>query len=139
MAIEEYTKAIQLQPDYVLAYKNRASAHIVLGQSTLAIESYDSIIQLEPDNACAYHSRGNLIGGFAAIKDYDKALEIDPDNALVYRSRGYQYYFMGYKNDAKVDWNRSDEISGSVPTGGTTRIVNGISSTLPHYSDGLEC
>ena len=51
-AIEDYDKAIELDPNYAKAYNNRGAA------------------------------KGNLGDNQGAIKDYDKAIEIDPNAGL---------------------------------------------------------
>ncbi len=84
-AIEHYTEAIQLDPDYAKAYLNRGYAYDGLGQHQRAIEDFDKAIQLEPDDAVAYNNRGAAyyyLGQYQrAIEDYDKAIQLDPDYA----------------------------------------------------------
>ena len=66
-AIESYTKRIELKPDDVLAYYNRGSIYLSLGERDLAmqdfdkaIDCYDRRIQLEPDVRESYFLRGNV-------------------------------------------------------------------------------
>ncbi len=95
-AINNYTEAIRLCPDFAVAYNNRADAKRLLGISETtsdngktthyfnqaAIDS-NAAIKLEPDNALFYHTRGQIkydLGDYyAAIENYEKALEIDPN------------------------------------------------------------
>jgi tetratricopeptide (TPR) repeat protein len=58
MAIDEYTMAIQLDPDYDLAYANRGYSYEELGQYQNAISDYTKSIQLDPDYAGTYNNRG---------------------------------------------------------------------------------
>ena len=57
-ALEEYDKAIELDPTDAGAYYDRAIGYRYLGEYQLAIQDYDKAIQLEPDNANAYNNRG---------------------------------------------------------------------------------
>ena len=50
-AIEDYDKAIQLDPDYATAYYNRGGSYSDLAQYQRAIEGFDKAIQLDPDYA----------------------------------------------------------------------------------------
>ena len=56
-AIEEYTKAIELNPNYVEAYNNRACAYKKKGQYDLAIDECNKAIDLDPNLAGAYVNR----------------------------------------------------------------------------------
>ena len=58
MAAQEFTKAIELDPDYAAAYYNRGFAYGKLGQYQRGIEDFDKAIQLDPDYAENYYSRG---------------------------------------------------------------------------------
>ena len=57
-AIKDYTKAIELTPNYTNAYGNRGSAKDELGQYQEAIKDYDKAIELEPNTAYLYNDRG---------------------------------------------------------------------------------
>ena len=89
-AIQDYDKAIQLNPDYalrpvdpdyVLPYFNRGVAYTNLGEYQRAIEDYDKAIQLDPANALTYHNRGIVLEELGrhslAEKDSNKACELD--------------------------------------------------------------
>ena len=81
LAVDEYTKAIQLDPDYLFAYNNRGNAYIELGEYQTAIEDYDKAIQLDPDYARAYNNRGiayrRLSQDAEADADLTKACSLD--------------------------------------------------------------
>ena len=57
-AIEYLNEAIRLNPDYVSAYRKRASIYIEMEQYGYAIDDCYEIIRLEPKDASAYHMRG---------------------------------------------------------------------------------
>ena len=56
-AIEDYTKAIALKPDYADAYYNRGIAYRLKGDYERAIEDYTKAIELDSHNADAYYRR----------------------------------------------------------------------------------
>ncbi len=57
-AIEDYTQAIQINPDYSTAFTNRGNAYAAKGQYDRAIEDYDEAIRLNPNYAKAFDNRG---------------------------------------------------------------------------------
>ena len=56
-AISFLEKAIELNPDYAVAYNNLGIAYKAQGNLTKAIESYDKAIELKPAAAAAYWNR----------------------------------------------------------------------------------
>jgi tetratricopeptide (TPR) repeat protein len=57
-AIREYSEAIDQNPQYRLAYANRALSLMQLGQYGRAIDDLNELIQLDPGDAQAYFRRG---------------------------------------------------------------------------------
>jgi tetratricopeptide (TPR) repeat protein len=58
VGIEAFTRAIELDPKYPLAYSNRGVAYGKLGDHQKEIRDYDKAIELDPKYAVAYLSRG---------------------------------------------------------------------------------
>ena len=114
LAIVNYDKAIQLEPDYIDAYINRGIAKIRLGQHFAAIGDYDKAIQLKPDYASAYYNRGNakykLGQHFAAISDYDKAIQLKPDDVSAYYNRGNAKIRLGQHFAAIGDYDKAIQL-----------------------------
>ena len=70
LAIADYTKAIQLKPDYAGAYHNRGMAYLVQKKFDKAIENYNVAIELNPDLAVSYYTRAEA---WLHQKEWDKA------------------------------------------------------------------
>ncbi|MGK7873930.1 MAG: tetratricopeptide repeat protein [Xenococcaceae cyanobacterium] len=79
-AIEDYTQAIRINPNYADAYNNRGLARYQLGEYQAAIEDYTQAIRINPNDADAYYSRGiarkNLGDKRRAISDFLQAAEL---------------------------------------------------------------
>ncbi len=109
-AIEDYNKAIKINPDYAEAYKNRGNARSDLGDKQAAIEDYNQVIRINPKDADAYNRRGvdrrALGDNQGAIEDYSKAIEIDPDYATAYNNRGIARSDLGDRQAAIEDYNQ---------------------------------
>ena len=76
-AIADYTKAIEIDPNYALAYVNRGI------------------------------SKANLQDYTGAIADFTKAIEIDPNYADAYGNRGVSKEILGDLNGACADWKKA--------------------------------
>ena len=114
-AIEAFTSAIALDPNYVYAYGNRGIAYADKGQYDRAIEDYNKVIQLDPNDAEAYNNRGVAYDKKGqhdrAIEDYNKAIALDPNFAQAYTSRGLLYLVkLGNKEKGCSDWKKACEL-----------------------------
>lgn len=84
MAIAEYTKVLEFDPDLYLVYLNRGRLFWRKGEQERAKEDFSRAIKLEPNVAITYICRGDIyfdqgdIG--SAREDYRKALELAPAN-----------------------------------------------------------
>ncbi|PEU75287.1 hypothetical protein CN394_27545 [Bacillus anthracis] len=81
-AIRDYTKAIELKPDYAQAHNNRGLVFESKGNQEEAIRDYTKAIELKPDYALAYYNRGIVFNSKGnqeeAIKDFTMAIGIEP-------------------------------------------------------------
>ena len=97
-AIEDFSKAIVLNPSFALAYSNRGSAFINMGRLDRAVEDFDMAITLEP-SASAYYSRGMVFERLGlpdrAIADYLQAIALKPSYGSAYFSLGVLYGMSG--------------------------------------------
>ena len=114
-AIVMYDKAIQLKPDFAIAYYNRGFAKSLLGQYADAIADYDTAIQLDPTNAYVYYGfRGRVkadMGQHAdAIADYDTAIQLDSANVHAYYNRGIAKSLLGQYADAIADYDTAIQL-----------------------------
>jgi tetratricopeptide (TPR) repeat protein len=74
-AIENYTKAIEINPKDVNCYYyycNRGTAYYDLREYKKAIENYTKAIEINPKYANTYYSRGNV---YRKIGKYQKAID----------------------------------------------------------------
>ena len=58
MAINDFNKAIQLNPQYAAAFNVRGLSLLKSGKSDDAITDFTKSIEIEPDYAYAYYNRG---------------------------------------------------------------------------------
>lgn len=81
-AIEDLTKAVELDPFHYRAWQFRASCKSALGDIIGAVRDYTEAIKAEPNEAGSYQMRGEekyYIGDYrGALQDFNRAIEIHP-------------------------------------------------------------
>ena len=91
-AIAAYERAIQLNPNYALAYNSRGAARYKLGDKQGAIDDYSRALRINPNLASTYSNRaaarGELGDKEGTISDFNRALQINPNFADAYLNRG---------------------------------------------------
>jgi TonB family protein len=84
LAVNDYNKAIELNPQDNLAYLNRARTFSNQKNYDAAIADYNKAVELNPKESMAYFNRGDVYekkGNIQqAISDYQKASELDDSN-----------------------------------------------------------
>lgn len=79
-ALKDFTKAIELDPDFSKAYNFRGVVKEAIGDFTGAIEDYTKAIELKAEYSLAYYNRGlvNLTMGKkdCGCSDLDKAAKL---------------------------------------------------------------
>ena len=82
-AIAQFSKAIELDPQFAWAYYNRGFTYFLLGQYQRAIEDYTEAIRLDPQDGAAYASRTLAYTALGrdqeAERDIEKAVELGID------------------------------------------------------------
>jgi Flp pilus assembly protein TadD len=85
-AIGDFSKAIELKPDYAEAYSFRGMVHAVRMEKPPALADYDKAIELAPRMAITYYRRAHLFETMGerekAIADYKNYLRLSNDPSL---------------------------------------------------------
>jgi tetratricopeptide (TPR) repeat protein len=108
LAIERYTRAIELDPRLTAGYYNRGNAHTRAGQYDEALADYNSALELEPGDPDALNNRGMLhlyrANYEAAQRDFNTALQADPFDTTVMVNRGLAQLHSGNAGAALADF-----------------------------------
>ncbi|MGC8940987.1 MAG: tetratricopeptide repeat protein, partial [Candidatus Nanoarchaeia archaeon] len=79
-AIQDFNKALELDPNFVEAYNNRGIAYAYKGEFDKAMQDWNKALELDPKYANAYYNRGIAYankGEFnKAMQDLNKAREL---------------------------------------------------------------
>jgi len=117
-AITYYRKAIELDPNYALAYNNLGASLNEHGKYGEAIAAYRKVIELKPDPylAPAYSNLGMALADQGkyeeAIAAYRKAIELKPDDAYIYyNGLGVTLMQQGKDQEAIVAYRKAIELN----------------------------
>jgi tetratricopeptide (TPR) repeat protein len=72
-ALENYTQAIRLDPEYPFAYRGKGETFQKLKRYNEALAAYDQALRLDPDDINTYRDKGALL---YSLKRYEEALAI---------------------------------------------------------------
>lgn len=114
MAIEEFRKAIALNPNEVSAYHNLALAYANMGKFEDAIGTYKKSIEIDPRMPEAYFNMANLyrtIDKKEAIRLYKKAMDIQPLLIEAYVNLGLLYCELNAKEEAITTYKKALQIN----------------------------
>jgi tetratricopeptide (TPR) repeat protein len=110
-AIEYYSRALEIDPMYKIAYNSLAYAYHLAGNFDKSIWAINKYIELAPDEANPYDSRGDLYAYQGdldnAIASYKEALEIKPDFWTSMEKLGYMYMFRREYDEAEAWFRRN--------------------------------
>lgn len=85
-AIEDFSRAIELNPNFSQAYVQRGQLYSYGNQAERAKQDYTQAIETDPNNSYAYQKRGEMWAAEGnldrAIEDYERAAKTDPGNVL---------------------------------------------------------
>ena len=103
-AVEDFSRALRLDPDYHFALTNRGKASLDAGDTTAAIADFDRSLRIDPSQAGVFGFRGNakLYAGDlrGAIADQSDAVRKAPTNPIAHSDLGFVLFFAGRYADA---------------------------------------
>ena len=119
-AVEHYSNAIQLMPEFTLAYNGRGLVYLSKEEFDKAIDDFSKEIELNPRSALAYSGRSAV---YRALEEYDKAIDdskkairLNPDDASAYHMLGFAYFFNNDFNNAITSLNEAIHLNPDYAT-----------------------
>ena len=103
-AIEEFQKAIGINPKMFIAYNNLGTQYLAIGEKEKAIEEFQKAIEINPKYTEGYE---NICEACVTIGKNEKAIEfckraseLNPKAQVAYYNLGNAYYNIGKKTEA---------------------------------------
>lgn len=114
-AVQHFTKAITIYPDYAEAYVARGCAILYsFKQHEFAIADHTTAVRLQPGLAPAYFHRADTYwdAGFTdeALEDCNRAIRLDPHFASAFWLRGQVLNALAEHELATADLDRADQL-----------------------------
>lgn len=138
-ALHDFTKALELKPQFYKSYYNRGVIYRLLGSNYKALRDFSNAIQINPNYAKAYNQRAFLYIKFKkhnrALVDFNKLIELDVSNYTAYHNRGAIHQYLKNYIKALSDYNKSLEINPSYEK--SYRGRGGIYVKLEKYNRAL--
>ena len=110
-AIEDCSRAIQLDPSNAETFSGRGRGYYGKGQYDLAIEDLNQAIRLKPDDADLFNNRGLAYNDKGendrGIEDFDQAIRLNPDLADAFYNRGRAYIFKDQYDHAVENFSQA--------------------------------
>ena len=147
LAIEDFNKAIELDPKHVEAYCNRGTAYSLQKDFEIAIENYNKAAALNPRHAGTYNNRGATYANngehVKAIKDFTTAIKLNPQDAGIYNNRGLVYGNVFDFDRAIKDYNAAiklnpDFASAYINRGVANHHKGKYTTAIKDYSRAME-
>lgn len=114
-ALADYTKAIEIDPKYHVAWTNRGYIYFSIGQFEKAIDDFSKALALDPKYLEAYSNRSAAyfsIGQYdKALADINKAIGLNPEFFKAYSNRGAIYASLNQSDKALADYFRAIELN----------------------------
>ena len=146
-ATEDYTRAIEMDPEDVLAYYNRGNTYAELQRYEEAVIDYTYVIQVDSHFPKVYTSRGNAYNALhryqQALDDLTRAIEIDPRDAEAYYNRGNTYAALQLDPKAIADYSKAIKIDPNDTVayynrGNTFRALARYQEAIMDYTRALQ-
>lgn len=112
--IRLYSRAIELNPKYTMAFNNRGAAYAKKKAYDQALADYNQAIALDPKSAYTYSNRATTYMQQKkldlALQDVDKAIALKPDYYQAYFQRGLLHKRGGEMDKALSDFTQAINI-----------------------------
>jgi len=110
-AIKDFSRALEIHPNYVDALINRGSAYAQLGRFNDALMDFNHALKFEKKDAELFNKRGEIYLQNEmfdqAIKDFTSAVVLNPMFSDAYLNRGKAYSEKGMPEEAMNDFNQA--------------------------------
>jgi tetratricopeptide (TPR) repeat protein len=143
--VRYFNQAIETDPTFAPAYREKAELLYRAGRFAQAIESYEKYLEL--NNSCRVQQRYAsfifLTNDYRrAVEEIEKALPCNPSNIIMYRLLGYGYYELGdyEKGMSNLDkyFAMAEAKDKSIISGADLAYKGKLLAKTGHEEEGIE-
>ena len=113
-AINQFKKALEIEPDDLNAHYNLGNAWLAVGRIDEAIVQFKKALEIEPDDADTYYNLGVALVRIGrsdeAISCFQKVIAFKPDNVGAYNNLGLVLFTQGRFAEASKAYRRTLEL-----------------------------
>lgn len=114
-AVNSYTNAINIQPNFAEAYNNRGNAYVQLQNYSQALQDLQNAARLNSVDSRIYNNLGNVYlmqqNYNSAIKAYSQAINLNSNLFTAYFNRALAYSYLGQFKNALPDAKRAMKLN----------------------------
>jgi tetratricopeptide (TPR) repeat protein len=111
LAIESFSKSIELEPSNAKFWNNRGNAYRFLNKYDEALKDYDKAIELDANFSMFFINRGSVYlkqkSLDASLRDLNEAVRLDKGNESAYYSRANTYVELRKFDEALSDYSQA--------------------------------
>lgn len=146
-ALADFTRAIELNPNYAWAIGSRGQTYRQLGRNEDALVDFTRALELDPNDAWAIHNKGQVLEHMKryedAIQEYEKAILIQPKGPFSHNNLGELYLRKGELANAqaafktRVELQPEDSLNAHVALGVISWHLRDIEVAQSHFTQAL--
>ncbi len=146
-ALEDYTKAIRLDPGFVEGYHRRGLVYAELGEYDKAFQDQNRVLEFNSSHASAYSARGvarAFLGDSQwALNDLDRGCTLAPQHYEPFYQRGRVRHQLEMYEEALSDFDRAIELNPTLAPaymarGDTYMALEKHWQAIADYSQAIE-
>lgn len=113
LALSEFYKALECDPNYIKAYNALGVSYDALGDFALAVDSYNSALKIDPNSDYILNNLGYSYllqdRPELAIESFKKAVALNNDNGMYHNNLGLAYAKNGQFDAAFTEFKKSGD------------------------------
>lgn len=118
-AIEEFDKAIVLDPIESDFHNNKGLALAKIGLYEMALYEYNKAITVNPNNVLYVYNKANVLSKLKkyqeALREYDKIIDLRPNDPDFYNNRGVTLLYLNNFKEALDEFNKARRLDDKDP------------------------
>jgi tetratricopeptide (TPR) repeat protein len=146
-AMDAFNKAIELDPNFGMAYAGRAAIYCEWEMYEKALRESERAVKLDPNISFNFTVLGRSKIALGKVEegigDLNRAIVLNPSNTLTYSNRSYGYFLLKKYDEAMADANKAIELGpkNSNPyfqKGRVLLALNEIKEAIKYFDKAIE-